>query len=204
MTAKLIECLLKRIGGSKVDLDGAQYHFQPATGEHTDPHVALVDNTDHITILLGIPEGYALASDEATAPVRGLNADLPKLDLMATLSDGAIADQYTRVFGAKPAKGLTRDLMISALRSAPSNDTAHTVKKLLRSAVTAETGTKPRAQRAIKAATAVAAPVNTGSAYDAMSDDELLAEYIVVFGAEPAADMDREAMTEALNAIPKE
>ena len=50
-----IECLLKREGGSKIDLGDEIYHFEPnAEGVH----VAEVTNEDHIATLLAIEEGY--------------------------------------------------------------------------------------------------------------------------------------------------
>lgn len=57
MDATLIECILKRDGGTKIDLGGMTYHFAP------DPegrHVAMVADPDHISRLLSIPEGYRL------------------------------------------------------------------------------------------------------------------------------------------------
>lgn len=51
----LIKCLLKRDGGSKIDLGEKEYHFAP--NEQGD-HIAEVTNKDHIKTLLAIPEAY--------------------------------------------------------------------------------------------------------------------------------------------------
>lgn len=51
----IIECLLKRLGGSHVELGDKVYHFAPNDKEH---HVCAVEQEDHISTLLAIPEGY--------------------------------------------------------------------------------------------------------------------------------------------------
>lgn len=52
----IIECLLKRRGGSFIELDDHTYHFAP--NEH-EAHVCDVRDNDHIERLLAIPEGFA-------------------------------------------------------------------------------------------------------------------------------------------------
>ena len=52
-----IKCLLKREGGTKVDIDGVEYHFAP--NEDGD-HVCEVSNKKHIARFLSIPEGYEI------------------------------------------------------------------------------------------------------------------------------------------------
>ncbi|KDR26000.1 hypothetical protein [Caballeronia zhejiangensis] len=57
-----IECILKREGGTKVDIGGTDYHFAPiADGRH----VAFVENQIHMARFLSIPEAYRLAVDLA-------------------------------------------------------------------------------------------------------------------------------------------
>lgn len=188
-----VECLIKRIGGSKVDLGDVEYHFRPETGKHFDPHVAHVADREHLACLLRIPEAYALAADFAQPVARDLTgSDIPKLDEFATLSDGAIADQFTQAFGSKPPKGFTRDLMITALRTMPVVVPSIAVTK------------PPKAAKAPKPAAAPVLPATSQSVYDDMTDDDLLADYTEVFGAEPAPDMDRAAMIAALKAVPKD
>ena len=45
------------------------------------------------------------------------------------------------------------------------------------------------------------APPVDALAYDAMPDDALLNAYVAIFGADPALDMDRAAIIEALKAV---
>ena len=50
-----IECKIIRDGGSKVDLDGIEYHFEPLAD---GAHVAEIENIKHIDRFLSIGEGY--------------------------------------------------------------------------------------------------------------------------------------------------
>lgn len=50
-----IECVLKRDKGTRVELDGLEYHFEVLDD---GAHVAEVEDKAHIDRLLGIPEGY--------------------------------------------------------------------------------------------------------------------------------------------------
>lgn len=50
-----IECILKREGGSVVDLGGIEYHFEPLAD---GAHVADVTDEAHIDRFLSISEGY--------------------------------------------------------------------------------------------------------------------------------------------------
>lgn len=63
-----IESLLKREGGSKIDLDDQIYHFKPnAAGAH----VAEVENKAHVARFLAIPEGFAIYDpSEAGKPAK--------------------------------------------------------------------------------------------------------------------------------------
>lgn len=82
MDAMLIECILKRDGGSKVDLGGITYHFAP---DSEGRHVAMVADPDHIGRLLSITEGYriprastsATAQAAVTAPIGAVGAVAP-------------------------------------------------------------------------------------------------------------------------------
>lgn len=67
----LIECKLKRQGGSIVDMgDGTTYHFKD---DGKGRHIASVSSSAHIGRLLGIAEGYCLFDDQvAAAPAQGL------------------------------------------------------------------------------------------------------------------------------------
>lgn len=52
-----IECILKREGGSKIDLDGTTYHFAPNSA---GAHVAAVEDKAHRNRFLSIAEGYQI------------------------------------------------------------------------------------------------------------------------------------------------
>lgn len=63
----LIECTIRRKGGSVVTLDGgtAKYHFKP---NEKGQHVATVDNQGHVERLLSISGTYRLAEPAASVP----------------------------------------------------------------------------------------------------------------------------------------
>lgn len=64
----LIECLLKRPGGTHVKLDDKNYHFKPGPDVDADPrHLAEVIRQDHAERFLSISEGYCYAG-EGQAP----------------------------------------------------------------------------------------------------------------------------------------
>jgi hypothetical protein len=53
-----IECVLKRKGGTHVEMPGKKYHF---AAQDDGRHIAEVENTDHIERFLAIPEAYRIA-----------------------------------------------------------------------------------------------------------------------------------------------
>lgn len=56
-----IQCILLREGGSKVELDGLEYHFEPVAD---GCHVAIVANDNHADRFLAIPEAFKLYRGE--------------------------------------------------------------------------------------------------------------------------------------------
>lgn len=58
-----IECILKREGGSVVDLGGIEYHFEPV---EDGAHVADVADESHIDRFLSISEGYKVYHGKGT------------------------------------------------------------------------------------------------------------------------------------------
>lgn len=63
----LIECKLKRQGGSVVDMgDGTAYHFKD---DGTGRHVSNITVSKHIAILMGIPEGYAIPDEQLASMI---------------------------------------------------------------------------------------------------------------------------------------
>jgi hypothetical protein len=68
----LIECLLKRIGGSEVEVYGEHYHFKPAEGQEANPkapHTCPIplEHARQIHRLLSI-KGYQLVDKDAELP----------------------------------------------------------------------------------------------------------------------------------------
>lgn len=61
-----IECLIKRKGGSVIEMEAPArtYHFAPENGNHEDPHVADVLEQSHVRCLLRIREAYRVLSGE--------------------------------------------------------------------------------------------------------------------------------------------
>lgn len=67
----LIQCLLKRAGGTEIELYGEHYHFKSTDDANPKaPHVAAIpfDHAAQIHRLLSIPKGYALVDPEAELP----------------------------------------------------------------------------------------------------------------------------------------
>lgn len=50
-----IECILKRTGGTRAELQGIEYHFEPLDD---GSHVAEVTNNNHVDSFLAVPEAY--------------------------------------------------------------------------------------------------------------------------------------------------
>ena len=74
MDAMLIECILKRDGGTKVDLGGTTYHFSP---DSEGRHVAMVADPDHIGRFLSITEGYRIPRAMTAIPATSVTQVAP-------------------------------------------------------------------------------------------------------------------------------
>lgn len=72
-----IQCLLARHGGTKVELDGLEYHFQPL---EDGAHVANVEDKSHIDRFLSIPEGYKLYHGSLTPTAAAVRVAPPGED----------------------------------------------------------------------------------------------------------------------------
>jgi len=75
-----IECKIIRDGGSKVDIGGIEYHFEPLDD---GAHVAEVANPDHADRFLGIADGYKLYRGELSPKGE------PRTLTMAVVNDSA-------------------------------------------------------------------------------------------------------------------
>lgn len=124
-----IESLLRRKGGTKVTLDGVEYHFKPGPDGR---EFADVTNPDHIGIFASIREGYRVAGSETKAPeptkpaapasapeprpayIDG--ATEPHKDDLDKLDRPALAELYAKRHGRHPAPRLSPEKIIEALR----------------------------------------------------------------------------------------
>lgn len=115
----LIECILRRPGGTFVELDGVLYHFKPSAED--DRHICDVENFNHVQIFLGIPEGYRAVDPSTVKPSMVPTKEAAQIEQAQTLApveDGQAADkqdepvsdddreywaaQYEARFGRKP------------------------------------------------------------------------------------------------------
>ncbi|MDP2047563.1 MAG: hypothetical protein Q8K33_01535 [Cypionkella sp.] len=88
MSAIIMKCLLIRAGGTKIDLDGVNYHFKD---DGLGNHVATISDMKHVSKLAGIPEAYEVfGSAPATDTAIGLGVTLTAAQSEAT-SAGPIA-----------------------------------------------------------------------------------------------------------------
>lgn len=85
-----IQCLLKREGGTKIELGGTEYHFKL---QEDGTHVAEVTEQSHINRLLSIKEAYRQAGEQPAlkpffepvenAPVTAINNPLADAPIVA-------------------------------------------------------------------------------------------------------------------------
>ncbi len=109
-----IESLLRRKGGTKVELDGVEYHFKPDADGREFADVA---NMDHVGIFASIREGFRVAGTETKAPEPAKPVDpAPKTDKLERLDRAALANLFAERFGSRPAPRLSEQKIIEALR----------------------------------------------------------------------------------------
>ena len=101
----IIECLIKRKGGTMVTLDHESYHFSES--EESAAHVAEVKNKAHIGILLAITEGFV---EFGKQPVKkAVEKPKPKVLDPETMTNKELID-WGRDHGFNPAnKGSIQD-----------------------------------------------------------------------------------------------
>lgn len=129
----LIECKLKRPGGSKIDIDGAVYHFKPKTDGPGDPHVCDVTDKLHAQRFLGIAEAYCLPGD-APAPkhepvISTIEAvEAPTLPAAAddvpleSKSDAELREIIKEATGSYPHPKTGRDKLLAKIRGESDGD----------------------------------------------------------------------------------
>lgn len=117
MASTAIECKLIRAGGTRAEIGGIEYHFQPYTD---GAHVCVVDDEEHADRFLSIREGYRLyrgdgkpaasasapavaapAAAASTDPELGAE-DLSAPDAPASDERTALAAQFEALYGKKP------------------------------------------------------------------------------------------------------
>lgn len=102
-----VECLLKRPGGTVVDLFGTSYHFRP----ENDPaglgrHVCDVPNKAHFQRLMQIPEAYTILDDETPAPAPAITTPAPvPVNPQAIDAASGPASDLGAAIAASPASG---------------------------------------------------------------------------------------------------
>ncbi|WRQ05513.1 DNA polymerase [Ralstonia phage AhaGv] len=112
-----IECILKRQGGTKVTLEGVEYHFAPLEDA---AHVAEVESEPHVKRLLSIDEAYrpyrpasATGTPQTVVPTNKLAAPPPFLlgsdvhPAVIDLGDSRTVQLGEVVARAHAASGLT-------------------------------------------------------------------------------------------------
>lgn len=71
-----IECILRREGGTRAEIGGTEYHFEPLAD---GAHVAEIANDEHADRFLAIPEAYKVyrGKDKPTGEPRAVTAPAP-------------------------------------------------------------------------------------------------------------------------------
>lgn len=77
-----IECVLRREGGTKAEIDGLEYHFEVLAD---GAHVAEVENDTHADRFLAIPEAYKVyrGKDKPKGEPREVSAPAPQVEAPA-------------------------------------------------------------------------------------------------------------------------
>ena len=75
MNKMIVECTLKRAGGTEVTIEDRSYHFKPEADN--GPHVAIVEHPQDLACFLRVPESYRLIG---AAPEAGENESPSKYD----------------------------------------------------------------------------------------------------------------------------
>lgn len=150
----LIECLIKRPGGSHVDLDGTQYHFKP---DAADRHTANVMIDAHVDRFLSISDAYRVAR---------------------TMIAPAAAVGVAKPAAPQSGEANTTPTVLASTTLTPS-PAASTPAPAVESAATGAA-----AGAVAETAPAPAAAVDD---LDAMTEDQVRAEYASIYGTEARA-----------------
>lgn len=69
-----VECKLIREGGTRAEVGGTEYHFQPYTD---GAHVCVIEDNEHADRFLSITEGYRLYRGEGSPVQAEAEAEAP-------------------------------------------------------------------------------------------------------------------------------
>lgn len=167
-----IECILKRPGGTMVRLGSTAYHFKP---DELDRHVAAVDDQDHQKAFLSITEGYRSLDP---LPPRPVSLDEALAALRAQIPDADPAHLAQIITG-----GITPAVNPVAPRAAAQTPVEQEVSNA------DEAEAEPEAEDDEKGGEDEAE-----DDLEAMSDDDLRAEFETWLGRKPHHNMLRENM----------
>jgi hypothetical protein len=117
-----IECILKRKGGSHIEMPGKKYYFEP---QEDGRHIAEVEVDDHIERFLAIPEAYRIArapgvhhdQSQATALLAG-TVKLPDAPSALAVDPGALlgSDSHPSTFQIGDATYAIGDVLLRAFQ----------------------------------------------------------------------------------------
>lgn len=182
-----IMCIIRRKGGSAVELPlpsgrTITYLFEPDPKDPQGPHVCEVTDPDHIGTLLGIKEGYKVASGNASV------AEVDETDLLETS-----AGETLTLFVIKSGHVSNSTLQAMGLE---------VVDLSLGGPVKPEVAPTPRTviSKPKPAAKPPEPPAPSENRDEAITNDELAAEVKVVTGRAPKPGSTREDMMAILSA----
>lgn len=186
-----IECILKREGGSSVELDGQAYLFAP---QPDGRHIAEVKNPSHVKRLLGIAEAYQPAELTDADDDEGDGDDDPVLIEKDT-------QQGAQATGAMPEPVKTGDQGAQAAAEVPAAEVGPHLDTPQPATPPTEPAVEQNPAETIKAAIATAPAPDAGetaNSYEAMTDAEVNAEFEKAFGRAPNSKAKRATIIQKL------
>lgn len=124
----LIECKLKRQGGSVVDMgDGTVYHFKD---DGTGRHVSNITVSKHIAVLMGIPEGYAIPDEQLASMITPEAPGVQTQPAPAPVAATIIVQPVQAEPVAQPEQSQTTEPVTPTPGAADQRDAVDTVAEL--------------------------------------------------------------------------
>lgn len=154
----LIKSKIERAKGTRVTLDGINYHFAPT--KPGGAHIASVSNTAHIARLLGIAEGFTVYDEQQDEEQRDIAASVAPLAGL-----GADADNDTdNMSQFETSKAPTDDPAIAAATKSQAADASNSAHDAMASNSAAQSSVTQVAAGSASAAAALAASSETNTA----------------------------------------